>query len=208
VEEPEIAQRFLSQMDCEIDRLVYTVNEMLDLSQFEAGVHAVEFLPVDILDLACEVQALWEVRSQQAHLNMTLQSEPHLPRVKGDSFRLRRLFDNLVDNAIKNTPPGGQIELVLRRSSVSGKVRVEIHDTGTGIEAHHLPHIFERFYRVNPSKGDLPCPDGPNIRRSSGSGLGLAIARSIVLAHHGEIGVESSQGSGSIFWFELPVWTD
>jgi signal transduction histidine kinase len=208
VEEPEIAQRFLKQMDCEIDRLVYTVNEMLDLSQIESGVHAGKVEAVDILDLACEVQALWEVRSLQAKLSLTLQNDPHLPNVKGDAFRLRRLFDNLVDNAIKNTPSGGQVQIILRRSANPGRLRIEIHDTGTGIEAQHLPHIFERFYRVNPSKGELPCPDGANIRRSSGSGLGLAIARSIVLAHHGEIGVESSHGSGSTFWVELPIWTE
>jgi signal transduction histidine kinase len=209
MEEPEVAEHFLCQMDCEIDRLVYTVNEMLDLSQIEGSSQAGEDQPVDLLDLACEVQAFWESRAQQAGLNLTLAHEPHLPRVMGDAFRLRRLLDNLIDNAIKNTPAGGQVQIRLRRGQQPDRVNLEIGDTGTGIEAQHLPHIFERFYRVNPapSVSDLRCSQAPN-RHSSGSGLGLAIARSIVLAHNGQIGVESSQGNGSTFWVELPVWTN
>lgn len=208
VEEPEVAGRFLAQLDCEIDRLVYTVNEMLDLSQIEGGSLAGAYQPVDLLDLACEVQAFWEARSQQAGLDLNLQHDSPLPPVTGDPFRLRRLFDNLVDNALKNTPPGGRVSIVLQRCGQPGWVRFEIRDTGTGIEAHHLRHIFDRFYRVNPSipMNEARCPD-PAGRRSSGSGLGLAIARSIVQAHNGHIGVESSLGSGSIFWVELPVWS-
>lgn len=180
---------------------------MLDLAQIEGSIQAGAYQPVDLLDLACEVQALWEVRAQQAGLSLTIQHEPHLPQVKGDAFRLRRLFNNLIDNAIKNTPSGGGVQIRLRRGTQPGCVRLEICDTGTGIEAQHLPHIFDRFYRVNPA----PIPGGPRCHDACSnwsSGSGLAIARSIVLAHNGQIRVESSQGSGSTFWADLPTWTN
>ena len=201
IEEPEVAERFLGQMESEIDRLVYMVNDMLDLSQIEGG-PTLAFQTVNLNDLADEVEAFWEARSHQADLCLTLRSAPNLPLIQGDPYRLRQLLDNLLDNAMKNTPAGGQVEIVFEncldtdgRTGQDGspvKIHIEVRDNGDGIGPEHLPRIFDRFYHVAAHP------------HSGGSGLGLAIARSIVEAHGGKIGVSSQLGKGSIFWVDLP----
>lgn len=201
-EDPEAATYFLDKMDGEIDRLAYTVNEMLDLSQIEGGGTTPHFQPVYLPDLASEVLAFWEARAHQVGLTLTLTTESSLPRVKGDPYQLRRLFDNLLDNAIKNTPSGG-VEIVLRVCPPESqhqveRVRLEFRDTGIGIPPEHLPRLFDRFYRVDPRK---PAGVSP-----TGGGLGLAIAQSIAVAHGGKIGVTSQVGVGSTFWVELLVY--
>lgn len=211
-EDPEVAQRFLGQVENEIDRLTRLVNDMLDLSQIEGGNTAGMRQPVNLAELASEVLAFWEARSHQAGLVLQLVVETNQPVINGDPFRLRQLFDNLLDNAIKHTPEGGQIEIRLRRAPrESGShspemVRIEVHDTGKGIAAEHLPNIFDRFYRIEMARSEQKTAPKPN-----GSGLGLAIARSIANAHGGEIGVDSRPGEGSTFWVTLPgvtTWTD
>ncbi len=198
-DEPEVANRFLDQLESEIDRLAYTVNDMLDLSQMDSGA-VPDFQPVNLTDLAHEVEAFWEARSHQAGVTLTLVIGNDLPEIQGDPHQLRRLFDNLLDNAIKNTPSGGSVAMVLCSSPIEGSrtkagIRVEFRDTGKGIAPQHLPHLFDRFYRIDPH------PRGGG----GGSGLGLAIAQSIVTGHGGTIGVNSLLGSGSTFWFEIPV---
>jgi signal transduction histidine kinase len=204
-EEPEAAEHFMTQIEGEIDRLEHTVNDMLDLSQLEGGGSLPQFQRIDMLDLAGEVQAFWQARARQAGLALTLDVEPDLPAVRGDPYQLRRLLDNLLDNAVKYTPAGGKIDISLRHCPpLAGKrspdvVRVEVSDNGPGIPPEHVSHLFERFYRI-----ETRAPGG----RAKGSGLGLAIARSIVRAHGGQIGVNSLPGAGSTFWVELPVYTE
>jgi signal transduction histidine kinase len=113
--------------------------------------------------------------------------------VEGDRDRLKQLLLNLVDNGLRYTPPGGMVRLGLRQEREQAVL--EVQDTGPGIAAEHLPHIFERFYRV----------DGPRSRGAGGTGLGLAICRWVAEAHGGSIGVESQLGVGSVFRVELPV---
>jgi signal transduction histidine kinase len=223
-EEPEVARRFLHQIDNQIDHLAHTVNDMLDLSQIECCSPERGQQPVQLADLAAEVQAFWEARAIQAGLTLSLATESALPVVWGDPYRLRQLFDNLLDNSIKHTPPGGEVEIRLIRrtpspSTPGNAVRVEVFDNGRGIPQEHLPRIFDRFYRVemardtardlSPQSGQATQagaePDSAMLQPVSGSGLGLAIARSIVLAHGGVIGVNSQPGQGSLFWFELPT---
>ena len=111
--------------------------------------------------------------------------------VQGDADRLHQLLLNLVVNGLKYTPAGGEVTLGMRRHD--GWAEVTVADTGIGIPAEDLPHIFERFYRADPSRG-----------RSGGSGLGLAIAQWIAQAHGGRIEVESTVGKGSTFTVWLP----
>jgi signal transduction histidine kinase len=159
-----------------------------------------------MLELAGEVQSFWEARSRQTGLALSVEHDPNLPWVKGDAHRLRRLCDNLIENAIKHTPRGGQVLLVLRSAANSTRLRLEVRDSGVGISPEHLPNIFERFYRVDqPGQNGQDCTDA-FTKEGSGSGLGLAIARSIVQGHGGEIGVESALGKGSTFWVMLPAW--
>ena len=113
--------------------------------------------------------------------------------MKGDPHRLDQLVGNLVGNAIKYTPEGGTITLSLYQDG--GWARLDVADTGMGIPAEHLPHIFERFYRV----------DKAHSRRSGGSGLGLAIVKGIAEQHGGKVSVTSEPGKGSTFsvWLRL-----
>jgi signal transduction histidine kinase len=113
--------------------------------------------------------------------------------VQGDEDQLRRLLFNLLDNAIKYTPAGGTI--TVRGACPDGQVLVEVTDTGIGIAAEHLPHLFERFYQVDPARS----------RETDGTGLGLAICRSIAEAHGGRIAVESTVGRGTRVTLTLPA---
>ena len=197
-EEPEVARHFLDQLDHEIDRLTYTINDMLDLSQIEGA--ELNFQPVNMAELAKEVEAFWETRSRQSGIALTVEIGKDLPELNGNPHQLRRLLDNLLDNAIKNTPSGGSVQIILRHgladsNYLRGTIRIDVRDTGKGIAPEHVAHIFDRFYRIDPH------PRGGG----GGSGLGLAIARLIVSAHGGTIGVKSRLGSGSTFWIELPV---
>lgn len=197
LEDREIGKRFLGEIDSEVDRLVQMVNDLLDLSRMEAGLVGGERHPLDLGAMAEEVYETFHLRAERAEVSLTLDVEEGLPPVLGDEEQLRRLLYNLLENAIKYTPCGGQVDLILRRSPKENMVRLLVRDNGPGIPPEHLPHVFERFYRADPLQ--------PRPGVSRGSGLGLAIAKSIVESHGGEIGVSSQVGSGSTFWADLPV---
>ena len=193
ISEPEVAERFLSQLQDEIDRMSRTVNDLLDLSRIEANRGMVRMEEVNLAQILLETRDFWRVRSQQAGLDLRLSIPSPMTRIIGNEDQLSRVFHNLVDNAIKHTAPGGWVEISLLNLPQQNMVRVEVKDSGSGIPAENLAHIFDRFYRV----------EVPYERKVSGSGLGLAIAKTIVEAHHGRIGVSSTLGVGSTFWVEL-----
>ena len=115
-----------------------------------------------------------------------------LPSLLGDIDRLEQVFSNLLDNALKHTPAGGTVTVSARQSS-SGDLRVCVADTGPGIPADELPHVFERFYQADPAE------------RKAGTGLGLAIAREIARAHGGDIEARSPAAGGAEFIVRLPL---
>lgn len=197
MDEPEIAERFLEEIETEIDRLVRMVNDLLDLSRMEAGLGAGTKTPVNLSTIANEVYETFKIRAARAEVDLRLEVEPGLPPVMGHEDQLRRVFYNLLENAIKYTPCGGQAEMLLQRGSNHDTVRFLVRDTGPGISPEHLPHVFERFYRA---EANLPRTGQPR-----GSGLGLSIAKSIVEAHGGEVGVSSQLGNGTTFWADLPI---
>ena len=121
-------------------------------------------------------------------LDTALGGEPGYVMVDRD--RIEHVFDNLIINAIQHTPRGGSIRIGARAND--DRLRFEVHDTGAGIPREHLPHVFERFYRI------------PGGQQAAGAGLGLAIAREILTAHGGRIEVDSQPGRGTTFTFILP----
>lgn len=197
LEDMKTAQRFLADIEFEIDRLGSMVNDLLDLSRMDGGLSEGECKPLQMDALATEVYEVFSIRSARAGLNLELDCQPDLPAVFGNEEQLRRLLYNFMDNAIKYTPRGGSIRLGLRSGLGGRTVRVLVQDTGVGIPEKDLPYIFDRFYRVERTR--------PVYGDRGGTGLGLAIAKSIVDNHGGKVGVSSRRGEGAIFWAELPT---
>ena len=146
----------------------------------------------DVGEIAARAVDLFSAEAAEAGIALSAQLEPDLPRVTADPQRVGQVIGNLLSNALRYTPRGGQVKLYAEKA-VQG-VRVAVTDTGEGIAAADLPHIFDRFYRGEKSRA----------RASGGAGLGLAIAKAWVQAMGGDIGLESTLGLGSRFWFTLP----
>jgi signal transduction histidine kinase len=197
LEDTDVALRFLGEIETEVDRLVRMVNDLLDLSRMEAGLVGGQRARLNLGAVAREVYETFNIRAARAEVALSLEVEDDLPPIMGNEDQVRRVFYNLVENAIKYTPCGGRVEMLLRRGPNENTVRLLVRDTGPGIAPEHLPHVFERFYRAETTQ--------PRPGVSRGSGLGLAIAKSIVENHGGEIGVSSQIGNGTTFWADLPA---
>lgn len=197
LDEPEVATRFLMKTQEEIDRLNRMVTDLLDLSRIEFNRDNILFVALDLNQIAKEARQFWSARSQQAGLELRLILSEHSPMVRANEDQINRVINNLMDNAIKNTPEGGWVEIAVLYHPGLNTARLEVRDSGRGISPEHLDHVFERFYRVEKTT--------PRYGKTMGSGLGLAIARTIMEAHEGSIGAVSQLGQGSIFWIELPA---
>ncbi len=173
--------------------LIALINDLLDLSRIDRRRALKEMGPVDLGELVRETVDFYRNRAEAKSLNMTLTVEENLPSIRGNREDLSRLFANLVSNAIKYTPEGGEVSIVVRRTDTH--VRVSVADSGIGIPEEALKHIFDEFYRA------------PNAvaKKITGTGLGLAIAKKIAEEHHGDIDVESREGLGSTFRVHLPI---
>lgn len=174
----------------EINRIIKIVDDLLTLARVEAEALSLSASSINLADLIQELVAEMEILARQKNLELTLEKKAD-PIITGDQEKLKRVFINLLDNAIKFTPAGGKIEVKVEKED--NLARVQIADSGVGISEEQLQHIFDRFYR------------GEAGGNSSGSGLGLSIARSIVEAHKGKIEVKSQVGKGSIFTVFLPL---
>jgi two-component system, OmpR family, sensor histidine kinase KdpD len=187
---PDLRREFLGIIDSESDRLQELINNLLDMSRLEAGVLKVDAAPVQL------GRAMRSIIERAQHLtseHRMVLNWPDDPWALADLPRVLQVVTNLLNNAIKYSPDGGEVEL-------AGRVRgsmllISISDQGVGIPPRELDKIFDRFHRV----------DGDLTRRVSGTGLGLAICRGLVEAHGGKIWVESEPGVGSAFTFSLPI---
>jgi two-component system phosphate regulon sensor histidine kinase PhoR len=192
VEEPEMANRFLERMHVELDRLTQMTNELIELSRIESSQINPRRQPIDLGTVARAAVEMLRAQAERAHLELTVTTSEGLPLVQADASQIQTVLTNLIHNAIKFTPPGGEVQ-VSYAVTQDGVVRISVTDTGGGIPAEDLPRIFERFYKSDKS------------RSSGGTGLGLAIAKHIIQAHGGRIWADSVEGQGSTFSFTLPV---
>jgi len=172
------------------DRLHEILANLLDISRMSAGKARLECVEISPQALVMDASEPFRRPAQDHGVGLAFELRGSMPAVRVDRARMSHVFGNLLMNAIEHTPAGGRITLTAREDE--NGVRFTVADTGTGITAEHLPHIFEPFYRV-------PEPD-----RTAGAGLGLAIVKEIIEAHGGMVGVESREGQGTTFSFTLP----
>ncbi len=182
----------------QIRMLSRLVKDLHELSQAESGSLPMDRQPIDFSATLGELIAPFRSVAESKEVRLEIDIPAQLPLVLADEERINQVMHNLLNNALRYTPPDGTITIRVR--GAGERLRVEVQDTGEGIPAEHLPKVFERFYRV----------DYGRSRQRGGMGLGLAIAKAIIEAHKGTISVSSSgiPGEGTTFAFELPVMRD
>ena len=178
----------------EADRLNNLVGQMLTLARADAGQTTSGLARVDLNALAADTAREMRLLAEPQRISIEVQTDGPAT-VQGDPMRLRELLTILIDNSIKYSEAGGAVQVNVKPAS--GRALVQVSDSGRGIPAEALPHIFDRFYRA----------DRARSRELGGSGLGLAVARWIVDSHHGTIGIESAPGRGTTVTVELPAVT-
>jgi len=192
-------RNFLEAIGRNVATLDHMVNELLDLSEIGSGSFQVQHDILQLDDVTFAVLKGFEPRIEQNDLLATsMVSNPQALNVSGDNRRLQWALGHLMDNAVKYTLPGGDIEIQLGKVR-DNRVLLEVSDTGVGIQTKDLPRIFERFYR-----GEPRTPDG-RVLDPRGLGQGLYIAEAVIVAHGGELSVASVPGQGSTFTVSLPI---
>lgn len=191
IADPESAQHFLSQIEKEADTLTAMVNELLDLSKAESGNLKLETRAVRPCQPINNARDRLALQAEKAGVMLRVDCPGDLPAVRADAVRLEQVLMNLVHNAIKFSKPGG--EIFIRAKTEDAYMRYEVQDQGGGIAEEDLPHVFERFYKVDKS------------RTGEGTGLGLAVAKHLVEAQGGHITAVSALGEGSTFSFTIPL---
>lgn len=185
-------RNLLSSVLEECQRLTALTDQLLTLSRDDAGTAQYAHQRIDLNSLVADVAQTMTPLAEAKQQTLVFTGDDEQTYVIGDTSRLRQVFYNLLDNAIKYTPRQGRIEVTL--NSTDTVATVSISDTGIGIPAEHLPHVFERFYRV----------DKARTREEGGTGLGLSIAKTIVTAHDGQIEIHSQPDQGTTCTIRLP----
>ncbi len=185
-------RRFVEIIYRESWRLLRLVNDLLDLSYFELDPKAIEKRPVDLTEILHDVveRAAQQAKDKQIDLKLVIGVQSAI--TLGDDYRLSQAVDNLVGNAIKYTPQGGEVRVNLQYEN--NGFQIAVRDTGVGIEPEHLNRIFERFYRTDKARS----------RQHGGTGLGLSIVKHIIGLHGGQVWLESKVGVGTVFYVHLP----
>lgn len=189
-------KKVLGSVGDQTDRLGRLIQQLLDVSRFEAGVGRLEVRPVPLRPFIDELALSFEALAVQNEIDFSVKVEPDLPpSIDGDADRLNEVVGNLLANAFKFTPRSGRIELRAKRGRApSDALVVEVEDSGIGIPEDQVPRIFDKFYQV----------ENEAHPKSMGTGLGLAISKEIVEAHGGTIGATSAVGKGTTFRIVLP----
>jgi signal transduction histidine kinase len=165
------------------------------MSRLEEGKIRITPRVMDVATIVDRAVAVIEPMAENKHISITTDVPDALPDIYGDPRRVDQILVNLLSNAVKYTPDTGSVAVAARRDGLTDMVRISVTDTGIGIPADQLSHVFDRFVRAE--------RDG--VMDTVGTGLGLSIAKGLVEAHSGEIRVESEEGHGSTFAFTLPT---
>jgi signal transduction histidine kinase len=189
---PEEQRRFIEIASKHSERLGKLVEELFELAKLDSQVTPIKVESFSMAELVQDVVQKFQLHAQQNGVALEAGVRPDLPLVRGDIALMERVLENLIDNAIRHTPAGGSVTVSLLPEN--GRFAVRITDTGRGISEEHLPHIFDRFYRVSDS-----------TTRGGGAGLGLAIAKRILELHGTTLSAESVVDRGTTFTFELAV---
>jgi two-component system sensor histidine kinase SenX3 len=190
----EGARFFAEQLRSETERLATLITDLLDLTRLESEEGVQNPRPVDVRSILMVVLARLRPTARQKNISLSWKRSGNAATytVRGDETQLTSMFSNLVENAVKYTPPGGRVEVT--GSSDENEVVVRVSDTGIGIPEEYLGRIFERFYRVDKARS----------KETGGTGLGLSIVRHIAENHGGRVTVKSTLGEGSTFSVHLP----
>ncbi len=193
VTDPQMVQRYYVTIRSQIENLSGLINDLFELSQLETGEVRLHLEPLNLNDLLSDVLESMQPQAKAKGVSLKGIFWEDLPLIRAEMVKIQRVLYNLVQNAIRHTPPEGSISLATK--AVPQGVQVEVVDTGEGITPEDLPHIFDQFFRGEKSRS----------RETGGAGLGLAIAKRIIEAHHGQIWVDSQVGQGTRFSFILPM---
>lgn len=192
LEDPVRARSFVEALHRHSERLSRIITDLLDLSRMESGRYKLDLKVVPVKSAVAKAIEVVQAKLTERHLAVAVTVEAEL-EVRADPKALEHVLLNLLDNAVKYSPDGG--ELRVKASAGPAEVRIEVEDRGAGIPAEHRARIFERFYRVDPGRA----------RDMGGTGLGLAIVKHLVDSMSGKVGVDPAEPKGSIFWFTLPL---
>ena len=193
LEDAQNNRRFVSMIDQDATRLTRLIDDLLELSQMESKASPLNLQPVNLRSLIESLLPMFQQPMQERQITMEVMIPSDTPQVQADPDRLRQVFVNLIDNAVKFNTPNGRVSI--RAQIFKAQIRILVEDAGVGIPEQDLPRIFERFYRVDKARS----------RELGGTGLGLAIVKHLVELHHGTVEVESRLGSGSTFTITLPL---
>jgi len=172
--------------------LVRLVDDLRTLALADAGELQIEIQLMDVQDFLLGMQERFRSAADERNVEIVLYENQVCPEIQADPDRLAQIFTNLIGNALRYTPAGGQI--LLAAESDENEIRISVSDNGPGIPPEVLPNIFERLYRVDKARS----------RAEGGSGLGLAIARQLAKAHGGDLTAENNPGGGAHFVFSIP----
>jgi signal transduction histidine kinase len=192
IEDPQAVQRYLLTAQRDVRSLSVLIDDLFQMAQLDAGGLPLDRENASLADLISDTLESFSELAARQSVTISGHADSSVDPVFMDTMRIGRVLNNLIGNALRHTPAGGEIRVIAQRTG-SG-VEVTVSDTGEGIRPEDLPQIFESFYRGEKSRSRL----------TGGSGLGLAISRGIVRAHGGDITVESQPGRGSRFTFSLP----
>lgn len=196
----ESYRQTLEMVNQTTDGLIALVQELLLLARSDSNHAAIKPERFNLVKLLTDLAGGLMPKAIKKHIALNLDIPEMLP-LEGDKVKLRRLFMNLIDNAIKYSNPGDSV--TVRAEVEDGYIRVDISDTGPGIDPEHLPHLFDRFYRVDKARSRVEVSG-----HSSGAGLGLSIVQWLANVHHGRVTVESTVGRGTTFTVWLPKKQD